>query len=210
MLFFDTPDPAPNPRRVRIFCGEKGIALPMREVAIAKGEHRAPDYLAINPLGQTPSLQLDDGEVLTESVAICRYLESVHPQPPLFGRNGLEAARVDMWSRRVEMRLMVPISMIWVHTHPYTARISPRFPEWGEANRPRAQAAFATFDARLAESRFLTGEGFTMADILLLTTVDFAAFIGEPFAAENAHLSRWHAEVSARPSVVGVIEEAAA
>lgn len=202
MLFFDTPDPAPNPRRVRIFLGEKGITLPMQTVAIAKGEHRQPDYLAINPLGQTPSLKLDDGEVLTESVAICRYLESLHPEPPLFGRDGLETARIEMWSRRVELRLMVPVSMVWVHTHAFTARISPRFPEWGEANRPRAQAAFAYFDERFAGSRFVAGEDFTMADILLLTTVDFATFIGLPPAPELANLARWHADVSARPSVV--------
>ena len=210
MLFFDTPDPAPNPRRVRIFAGEKGIALPTQTVAIAKGEHRQPDYLAVNPLGQTPSLQLDDGEVLTESVAICRYLEALHPEPPMFGRDGLEAARIEMWSRRVEMRLMVPVSMIWVHTHAFTARISPRFPEWGEANRPRAEAAFAYFDERLADSRFLAGDMFTMADILLLTTVDFAAFIGAGFAPELIGLARWHAEVSARPSVGGRVKEVAA
>ena len=210
MLFFDTPDPAPNPRRVRIFAGEKGITLPTQTVAIAKGEHRQPDYLAVNPLGQTPSLRLDDGEALTESVAICRYLESLHPEPPLFGRDGLEAARIELWSRRVEMRLMVPVSMVWVHTHAFTARIQPRFTEWGEANKPRVQAAFGHFDERLRESRFLTGDTFTMADILLLTTTDFSAFIGEPFGGEFTGLARWHEEVSARPSVAGVRQEAAA
>lgn len=210
MLFFDTPDPAPNPRRVRIFLGEKGITLPTRTVAIAKGEHRQPDYLAINPLGQTPSLQLDDGEVLTESVAICRYLEGLHPEPPMFGRDALEAARIEMWSRRVEMRLMVPVSMVWVHTHAFTARITPRFGDWGEANKPRIQAAFEHFDQRLCESRFLTGEAFTMADILLLTTTDFSAFIGEAFGPGMAGLARWHAEVSTRPSVAGAAEQVAA
>lgn len=210
MLFFDTPDPAPNPRRVRIFAGEKGIALPTQTVAIAKGEHRQPDYLAVNPLGQTPSLKLDDGEVLTESVAICRYLEGLHPEPPLFGCDALDAARIEMWSRRVEMRLMVPVSMVWVHTHAFTARITPRFTEWGEANKPRIQAAFEHFDERLRESRYLTGDHFTMADILLLTTADFSAFIGEPFGPGMAGLARWHQEVSARPSVSGVREEVAA
>lgn len=209
MLFYDSPDPAPNPRRVRLFAAEKGIALPTQEVSITQGQHKAPEYLAINPLGQTPALALDDGTVLTESVAICRYLEALHPEPPMFGAEAAETARIEMWMRRVELRLMVPVSMVWVHTHPFTARLQPRFEAWGEANRPRAQAALKLFDEALGRTPFLTGETFTMADILLLTTIDFATFIGLPPAPENEHLMTWHKRVSARPSVTGRTEAAA-
>src|SRR5688500_7516641 len=125
MIFYDSPRPAPNPRRVRIFAAEKGIELPSEQVSMLKGEQRGEACRAINPLGQTPSLKLDDGTIITERVAICRYLEALHPDPPLFGRDPLDAATIEMWIRRVELRLMVPTGMIWMHTHPFTARVMP-------------------------------------------------------------------------------------
>ena len=105
MILYNSPNPAPNPRRVRIFAAEKGIALPMRDLSIPAREHKADEYLALNPRGQTPALQLDDGTVIAESVAICRYLEGLHPEPPLFGTTLREQALIEMWTRRVEMIL---------------------------------------------------------------------------------------------------------
>jgi glutathione S-transferase len=200
MLFYDSPNPAPNPRRVRIFAAEKGISLPSKEVSIPAREHKAPEYVAKNPRGQTPALELDDGTVIAESVAICRFLEALHPDPPLFGRTPTEIGLVEMWNRRVEMILMPPVGAVWVHTHRFTAALPGRNAEWGESNRPRIADAFAFFDRALENSEFLAGEKFSMADILLLTTVDFATFIGSGPDAANGALMRWHETVSARPS----------
>ncbi|MEY4055465.1 MAG: hypothetical protein RL519_800 [Pseudomonadota bacterium] len=200
MLFFNSPNPAPNPRRVRIFAAEKGIALPTRDLSIPDREHKSNEFIALNPRGQTPALQLDDGTVIAESVAICRYLEGLQPEPPLFGRDAKEQALVEMWSRRVEMILMPPIGAVWVHTHPFTARLPGRNAEWGEANRPRVDEAMRFFDASLADREFLAANHFTNADILLLTTIDFAGFIGIPVPEELSSLRAWHARVSARPS----------
>ena len=200
MLFYDSPNPAPNPRRVRIFAAEKGIELPMKEVSIPKREQKAPEYVAKNPRGQTPILELDDGTVIAESVAIMRYLEAEHPEPPLFGTTSREIAEIEMWSRRVEMILMPPVGAVWVHTHPFTAALPGRNSEWGEANRPRVADAMRFFDQSLADRDYLAGEAFSAADILLLTTVDFAKFVGLEMPDGCASLGAWHERVSARPS----------
>jgi len=200
MLFYDSPNPAPNPRRVRIFAAEKGIDLSSKEVSIPKREQKAPDYVAKNPRGQTPILELDDGTVIAESVAIMRYLEAEHPDPPLFGTTAREIAEIEMWNRRVEMILMPAIAAVWVHTHPFTAALPGRNVEWGESNRPRVVEGMRFFDGSLEGREYLAGSTFSAADILLLTTVDFAKFIGLEMPSECADLLRWHERVSARPS----------
>lgn len=201
MLFYNAPMPAPNPRRVRIFLAEKGVEVPSTDVSIMTGGLRTPEFTAVNPLQQVPALQLDDGEVLTETVSICRYFEGLHPEPPLFGTDALSSARVDMWTRRVELRLGVPIGNIWVHTHPLTARVVPKqYTEFGESNRPRVDATFAFLDRSLGDSEWLAGERFSMADIALVTIVDFAGFIGVEMPEDASNLRRWHAAVAARPS----------
>lgn len=201
MLFYDSPSPAPNPRRVRIFLAEKNMRVPSTTISITSGEHRGADYLAVNPYGQTPSLALDNGVVLTESVAICRYLEGLHPEPPLFGKGALNVAQVDMWTRRSELRLMTPLSMVWAHTHPFTARVvKPQYTEFGESQRPRVVTAMKEFDAALQGREWLDGERYTMADIVLLTTIDFAVFVGIPLPAELTALTDWHTRATARPS----------
>lgn len=200
MLFYDSAMPAPNPRRVRIFAAEKGIELPSRQVSIPQREQKAPEYLAKNPRGQTPILELDDGTVIAESVAIMRYLEGLHPEPPLFGTTPLESAQVEMWSRRVEMILMTAVGAVWVHTHRFTAALPGRNEAWGEANRPRVVDAFRFFDQSLAGRDFLATDGYSVADILLLTTADFAEFIGCGMPQDCENLRDWHQRVSARPS----------
>jgi glutathione S-transferase len=200
MLFFNSPNPAPNPRRVRIFAAEKGITLPTRDVSIIAREQKAADFVALNPRGQTPALQLDDGTVIAESVAICRYLEVLHPDPPLFGTSAQEQATIEMWSRRVEMILMPPVGAVWVHTHAFTAALPGRNAEWGEANRPRVDDALRFFNGALRGREFLASDGYSIADILLLTTVDFAQFIGIAMPDDCTALRDWHARASARPS----------
>jgi len=201
MLFYDSANPAPNPRRVRIFLAEKGLRVPTAHVSIPAGEHRGEAYLKVNPLGQTPSLALDDGSVLTESISICRYFEELHPEPPLFGVGAQDVAEVDMWIRRVEMRLTAPIGAVWLHTHPFTARVvKPQFPEYGETQRHRALAVMGEFDRALDGQEFLDGRRYSMADIVLLTTIDFATFIGLTVPEEYEALRAWHDRATARPS----------
>ena len=200
MIFFNSPNPAPNPRRVRIFAAEKGIALETRDLSIPAREHKSDEFVSLNPRGQTPALQLDDGTVIAESVAICRYLEGLHPEPPLFGTSPKEQALIEMWNRRVEMILMPPVGAVWVHTHKFTAALPGRNAEWGEANRPRVFDALRYFDGALEGREFLAGETYSVADILLLCTADFAGFVGMAVPADLTHLQAWHARVSARPS----------
>ncbi len=201
MILYDSPNPAPNPRRVRIFAAEKGIELSLQPVSLLAREHKSAEHLARNPLGQTPVLALDDGTTISESVAICRYLEALHPSPPLFGSTALEIGTVEMWIRRTEFILGGPLRNFWVNAHPLTEKVVPvRFPDFGKANVPQAYAAMAFFDTALANARFIAGDGFSMADIVLLTSVDFASFIGLSIPDDLTNLRRWHEEVSDRPS----------
>jgi len=201
MLFYDSASPAPNPRRVRIFLAEKHVRVPMVQISIPKAEHKAEDFLAVNPYGQTPALAFDDGRVLTESVAICRYFEVLHPDPPLFGQGAHNIAEIDMWTRRIELRLMTPLSMVWQHTHPWTARIvKPQYTEFGESQRPRVVAAMAEFDRALTRGEWLDGVRYTIADIVLLTTIDFANFVGIAVPDDLVALKAWHRRASDRPS----------
>lgn len=200
MLFYDSANPAPNPRRVRIFAAEKGIELPSKEISIPRGEHKSDEFLKLNPRGQTPALVTDDGDVITESVAICRYLEALHPEPAMFGTGAMEIAQIEQWCRRVELILMAQIGAVWVHTHAFTAKLPGRNIEWGEANRPRVEQAFRFFNTSLDGREFLATDGCTMADILLLTTMDFAEFAGCGAPKDCVALWAWHENMSSRPS----------
>lgn len=201
MLFYDAANPAPNPRRVRIFLAEKNLKVPTELLSIVAGEHKKPEFLAVNPLGQIPALKLDDGDVITESLSICRFFEALNPDPPMFGKGPKGVAEVDMWVRRVELRLMVPVGMVWMHTHPFTARVVvPQYTEFGESNRPRVIAAMRYFDESLAGRNWLAGKDYTIADITLLTTIDFAIFIGIAIPDDMPNLAAWHERASARPS----------
>jgi glutathione S-transferase len=200
-ILYDAPNPAPNPRRVRIFLAEKGVEVPVRELSIIKGEHKAADFVEKYPQGQLPALELDDGRMIGESVSICRYFEMLNPEPPLFGSTALSVAEIDMWIRRVEFMLMNPVAHIWMHSHPFTARVVvPQYTDFGESNRPKALAAMKRLDNALQDKMFIAGAGFSMADIVLLTTIDFATFIGVAMPEELTALRDWHARISARPS----------
>ncbi|NNC72173.1 MAG: glutathione S-transferase family protein [Sphingomonadaceae bacterium] len=201
MLLYNAPDPAPNPRRVRLFLAEKGLDIPMRDLAIVKREHKAPEFLEKNAAGQLPALELDDGSAIAESIAICRYLEALHPEPSLFGTTPEEIGRIDMWLRRAENMLMIPVGMVWVHTHPFTAGLGHQFTDFGETNKTRAAKAMHWFDGQLEDREYLAGPGYSMADIVLLTTIDFALWIGLELPEDADHLRGWHDRVSARESV---------
>lgn len=201
MKLYNSPMPAPNPRRVRIFLAEKGASVPLVNVDILKGEHKGADHVARNTLGQTPVLELDDGTHISETVAICRYLESVYPEPPMFGRNAVEQAQVEMWIRRIEFQVMGPAGNFWRHAHPFTARVVvPQYKEFGESNRGAYERALMWLDRELAGRAFVAGDMFTMADICALSTVDFADWIGLKVPEAAGDLRAWHARVSARAS----------
>ena len=200
MKLYNEENPAPNPRRVRIFMAEKAITIPLVHVAMRERAHKSPEFVAKNSLGQVPLLELDDGRLLSESVAICRYLEELHPAPALFGRDAWERARVEMWSRRIEFALMSRIGAVWVHTHKFTAHLGTQYKDYGEANRERTYKEMGWLNDELAGREFLAVDHYTMADIVALTTIDFATFIGIDMPRELSHLRAWHARVSARPS----------
>ena len=198
MLLYGAPDPAPNPRRVKLFLRDKGLSIPTRDVSLMQGEHRSPEVLALNPRGQVPFLVLDDGRVLAETVAICRYLDELHPEPPLFGSDAWTRAETDMWIRRVETTLGAPVAVVWIHGHPLTARLTKQVPEVADQARIRVADALKWFDAQLAGKPWLCGDRYTMADIVLLTTLDFALWIGIELPAGLAALTDWHRRATAR------------
>ena len=200
MKLYDENNPAPNPRRVRIFLAEKGVTVPLVRVAMRKGEHKSPEHKARNSLGQLPTLELDDGTTISESVSICRYLETLHPAPSLFGSAPLDSARIDMMLRRVEFQMMTPVGMFWRHAHPLTAALLTQFKDFGESNRAHYASACRWLDREIAGRAFIAGDAYSMADIVALTTIDFAAFTGLEMPAECAALKDWHTRVSARPS----------
>ena len=200
MILYGATNPAPNPRRVRIFIAEKGLDLPETPINLMKREHKSDEHRARNSLGQVPTLVLDDGTAISETVAICRYLDETNPGPPLFGTTPTERALVDMWIRRVEFVVMNPVSMFWRHAHPRTAALIAQHKDFGESNRENYANGLRWLDGELADKPFVAGAAYTMADICTLSTVDFAEWIGLPIADEFAHVKAWHARVTARPS----------
>jgi glutathione S-transferase len=200
MKLYNEHNPAPNPRRVRIFLAEKELAIALVHVPMRQGAHKSAEFLVKNSLGQVPVLELDDGTTLSESIAICRYLEELHPKPALFGENAWQRAQVEMWTRRIEFALLSRIGAVWVNTHKYTAHLGTQYKDFGEASRVRAIKAMHWLNDELQDREFIATDHFSMADIVALTTIDFAAFIGIETPPELTHLSAWHARVSARPS----------
>lgn len=192
---------APNPRRVRVFLAEKGVGMTVEPVDLAAFGHRSEALTARNPLQRLPVLELDDGSVLTESVAICRYFEELHPEPPLFGAGAFGKARVEEWNRRLELNLLGAVAAAFRHLHPaMKGSESPQIPEWGEANKPKAQGFLVLFDAHLGQSRFAAGDTFSVADITGMIAIDFMkpARIALPEGLD--HVRRWYDEVAGRPS----------
>jgi glutathione S-transferase len=191
---------APNPRRVRIFLAEKGIEVPVEQVDIAKAENRQPPFLAKNPMGTLPVLELDDGTHIAESIAICRYFEAVRPDPPLFGVGAEDIAVVEMWNRRMEFEVFLAIAGCFRNTHDFFKGRIPQVPEWGEVCRGTAEKRLAWLDEVLAEREFIAGERFTVADITALCGIDFGRVTGIVIQPEQKNLTRWHGAVSSRPS----------
>lgn len=192
---------APNPRRVRWFMAEKGIEdIEIVDVSIFDGEHKTPEFVSKAGLPNLPALEMDNGQTITESVAICRYLESLYPEPNLFGDDACEAAVVEMWARRAEMMVSTPLMMAVRHSHPALAAIETQIPEVAANGRATAEKGLKVLDRRLAESEFIACGRVTIADILAATGIDFARMARFRPDAELVHVNRWLAAMMARPA----------
>jgi glutathione S-transferase len=178
MLLYDMTS-AMNPRRVRIFLAEKGLTIPTR---------------------QTPVLELDDGTLLTESIAICRYLEALHPEKPLFGRTALEQAQIEMWTRRIEFEIVTPIITNFRHTGPYWIGRVPQEPACGEFYHARALEAFEWLDRELVGKEFIATDHYTIADIVAQCGFLVGKATGTRIPPELKELTRWYAAMVARPT----------
>ena len=168
---------ANSPRKVRMFLAEKNITnVEMVEINMMEGEHKTPEYRAIAPNSRIPALQLDDGTVIMESTAICRYLESLHPEPNLFGESPIEIASIEMWQARIFNELMIPLAMGFRHLHPAMSALETQNKEYGETQKNIGIKSLKYFNNVLSESEFVAGDRYTFADIQMITTTDF--FIG--------------------------------
>ena len=192
---------APNPRRVRMFLAEKGITgVEYVQLDIKAGENLQPEHLARNPLGKVPYLILDNGDCISETLAICRYFEETHPEPSLMGRTALEKANIEMWQRLCEFHFFVPVGMCFQHTTGYFADRMTPVKEWGLESGKNAAEFMSLIDKRLAEQTYVAGDSFSIADITLLCGVDFARVIKLRMTEEHPNLQRWHQLVSGRES----------
>ena len=192
---------APNPRRVRIFAAEKNIELSLEDVDILAGHSRTPEFLAKNSSGGVPVLELDDGSYLSESVAICRYLEGLHPEPNLLGRDLHEQAEIERWNRRMELELFAAIGRTVQNTSSIFQGRFKQFPDYGEAQRAVVHQRFERMDRELNGHQFVASDRFTIADITALVAIDIGSRLAEiKIPPELTHLTRWHQAVSSRPS----------
>ncbi len=190
-----------SPRRVRMFLAEKGIEIPRVRVDVPAGELRSPEYLRKNPDGVLPLLELDNGDYISETVAISRYFEENNPQIPLMGTTTKEKVMIEMWQRRVENSLTNTVATYFHHaTEGLGEPDRYRNKEWGEKNKEKAISAMKQLNSQLAENIYIAGEKFSIADITALCAIDFAAAVNIPIPDECHHLTRWYAEVSQRQS----------
>jgi glutathione S-transferase len=199
MKLYDSAQ-APNPRRVRIFLSEKGIEVPTVQVNIGKAENRRPEFLAKNPMGGIPVLELDDGTYLAESVAICRYFEDLQPEPPLMGTDGRDRAIVEMWNRRMELEIALPCMQSFRNTHEFFKGRIPQVPEYGKVCKAAAEKRLEWLDAELASREFIAGDRYTIADITAFVGIGFGRVTDIRILPEQKNLQRWYDAVSSRPS----------
>jgi len=192
---------APNPRRVRWFMAEKGMDdLDVIDLDLLKGDHKKAEYVDMAGIAQAPALAMDDGTTITESLAICRYLESVRPEPNMFGRDPKETAVIEMWTRRAEHLAAVPLMLAVRHGHPALAALETQVPEVAATNRAQAERSLELFDRRLAESPWIAAERVTIADGVLFVGMEFARLVRFQVPEALPHLAKWQAAMRERPS----------
>lgn len=189
-----------HPRRVRIFMAEKGLSIERREVDAAAGANAKPDFLRLNPLGKLPVLELDDGSTVAESLAICRYLEALNPEPSLMGLTPQIAAHIEMWTLRMDHELSQPIALAFVHSSDFYRGRAEQVSEVASWARGRALKTMSWLDGELSGRSHIAGEDYTLADIVAQCACVLGKAVGLRIPAEMTHLSRWFAQVSARPT----------
>jgi glutathione S-transferase len=202
MKLFDFPK-APNPRRVKIFAHEKDIELELINCDMGKREHKTPEFLAKNPSGKIPVLELENGECISESIAICRYLELIKPEPNLFGKDAYEIAYIESRNRHIEFELWTQIGTSWVNG-PIVGSLGifDQIPDAKAASDKNVRAYYQRLDQEFGLNNFVAGERFTIADITLVSAIDFASEMVDLKPNEDLkNLHRWHEEVSSRPSM---------
>ncbi|HTR83940.1 MAG TPA: glutathione S-transferase family protein [Reyranella sp.] len=192
---------APNPRRVRIFLAEKKARVPVEELELEAGTHRQPEFLQRNPLGLLPVLELDTGETISESIAICRYFDELMPEPPLFGRSSRERVDVEMWTRHMEHELLLPVIDVFIHTHPLWAGRRPQIAAYGDLRHGLLVERLKWLDGVLKDREFIAADRYTVADI----TAQVAVLTGRAVAKlvipeDHKNLARWWGAVSKRPT----------
>ena len=194
---------APNPRRVAMFMAEKGIAMPTELIDLGKLENRGEAFLAKNPFGRVPALELDDGRVLSETRAICSWLEGAYPEPNLMGEGYDERAFIEMADRRIELHVFAGIANCVRHTHPGLAALEqPQFPDFGASQGEKLREWLRWLDRTLAAQPYVAGQRFTIADITAFCAVEFARGLMKlrPDAEGLAHLQAWRNRIAERPS----------
>lgn len=191
---------APNPRKLRVFCAEKGLTIPYQTVDIMSGENRQPEFAKKNPMMGLPVMELDDGSYLTESLAIMEYLDELHPSPPMIGNTPTERARTREVERICEQGVMASIGTIFQNTSPFFAGRIKQSADAAENARGRLAQVLAVLDARVGSNPFVAGGRPTIADCTLIAAFGFAGFAGVEIPASHANLTRWHADFQKRPS----------
>jgi glutathione S-transferase len=192
---------APNPRRVRWFMAEKGITdIEVDAFDLFEGRQKSKAYLEEVGVPNVPALVLDNGDAITESVAICRYLEALYPEPNLFGLDPLETAHIEMWLRRAELLTAYPLMLAVRHGHPALAALETQVPELCEANKAQAQRSLGLFERRLGTVEWLAGDRVTMADGVLFIGFEFARMVKFRIGEETPNLLRWQAAMRERDS----------
>ncbi|MEL6478434.1 MAG: glutathione S-transferase [Pseudomonadota bacterium] len=200
---YDQPR-APNPMRVNLFLAEKGLEIPREMVDLMAGQHKETAYLSKIGATVCPALELEDGTVLTETQAICRYLEALAPEPNLMGRNPLEMAEIEMWQRRVEFGLFAAVGQCFRHTNPAMSVMEDQVPAWGEVNRGRIDGHLRALEARLEGRAYLAADRFTIADITAFIASGFQRIIKHPIPEDLVHLAAWRDRIKARPSAAAI------
>lgn len=192
---------SPNGARVQVFLAEKGIEIPTVEVSVLEGQTRTPEFYKLNSLGQVPVLELSDGTVLTESIAICRYLEALHAEPSLFGTTPLEQARIEMWTRRIEQQVFNTVSMVGLHEMPLFADQIEQLPEYAASMRRQVSKKFKWLNGELSDGRaFIAGDEFSVADITGIAALMVCGFLDIAIPDDVTYVKAWAQKMQARPS----------
>ena len=193
---------APSPLKVLIFLKEKGILDQVKiiDLDLGKLEHKSPEYKAIAPNSKVPALKLDDDTIILETTAICRYLESLYPEPNLFGENPIEIASIEMWYSRLTYELVVPLMHGFRHTHPHMSQMENQNQEYGIAQRELAVKSLDVYNDIIASREYIAGERFTYADIQMVTSLQFLVRLNRLDLKDYNNLNDYINQVSSKPS----------